>query len=320
MSVRAHATCTSPTRAVHRRHSALAGVGIAGLALALTLTGCFGPGGEPTPEPSQTNTATAPPSGTPADAGSGTATATATGGTGPESSPVATEASGTLPSPYPVISDYEGEPRRLDEVYHLECIHALDGEDVPEMTDGEVAEDTKPVWSVQRRQALTEGWKNCPTQMYGTIAIPAVFTVEASPGGGSIERLRIFDADGRQVGGVGLDSTGAAPDGTELIQVMGTAGGDHLASPAYGDETPYLRTMVARTGSGHQLLIDLVSAPEGVDPHSLEVWDLAAGGEDRHLVYASIPLDSLADASEAADSELHAVLESMVGSYTVPAQ
>jgi hypothetical protein len=187
MSVRAHATRTSPTRTVHRRPAALTGLGIASLALALTLTGCFERGGEPTPEPSQTITATASPSGTPADTGRGTATATATGGT---------EASGRLPSPYPVISDYEGEPRRLDEVYHLECIHALDGEDVPETTDAEVAEGTKPVWSVMGTQALTEGWKSCPTQMYGTIAIPAVFTVEASPGGGSIEHLRIFDADG----------------------------------------------------------------------------------------------------------------------------
>jgi hypothetical protein len=318
MSVRTRTPNAGTTRTIGHHHSARAGAGLAGLALTVMLTGCFDRGGEPAPEPSQTTTLTATASGSETDAAS--ATATATGSAGPESSPAATEAAAELPSPDLEMTDHEGEPRRLEDVYHLECIHALDGEDVPETTDAQVAEGEKPVWSVMHIQSLTEGWKSCPTQMYGTIAIPAAFSVEATPGGGSIERLRIFDADGRQVGGVGRDAAGVAPEGAEVVQLLGTRSGDSLYSPVYGDEVPYLRSMVVRTGSGYQLLIDLVSAPEGVDPRSLEVWDLAAGGEDRDLVYASIPLASLADASEAADSELHAVLESMVGSYTVPVQ
>lgn len=305
-----------------RTTTARAGAGVAGLALTLLLTGCFDRGGEPTPEPSQTVTATATPSGTPTDATSPavsvTPTATTDGSTEPESSPDPTEAAGDLPSPDLEVTGHEGEPRRLEDIYHLECIHALDGEDVPEMDDAEVAQDEKPVWSVMNTQALTRGWKNCPTQMYGTIAIPSAFSVEASPGGGSIERLRIFDAAGRQVGGVGINATAAAPDGAEVVEVVEVS--EARSSPAYGEEIPYLRSLVVQTGSGYQLMVDLVSAPAGADPETLEVWDLAVGGTTRGLAYASIPLDSPEDADAAADSDLHAVLRSMVGSYTVPVQ
>lgn len=293
--------------------------GIAGLILTLLLTGCFDRGGEPTPGPSQTVTATATPSDTPTGATgpavSATPTATAGGSTEPESSPDPAEAAGDLPSPNLEVTGYEGEPRRLEDIYHMECIHALDGEDVPDWDDAAVARDEKPVWSVQRIQALTEGWKNCPTQMYGSIAIPSVFSVEASPGGGSIERLRIVDAAGRQVGGVGIRVTAAAPDGAEVVEVVEVS--EARSSPAYGEEIPYLRSLVVQTGSGYQLLVDLVSAPAGADPQTLEVWDLAVGST-RDLAYASIPLDSPEDADAAADSDLHAVLRSMVGSYTVP--
>jgi hypothetical protein len=297
MSVR-----TSATRTVHRRQSARAGAGVAGLSLALLLTGCFDRGGEPTPEPSQSLPVTASPSGTPTGTGSATAPASE---------------AGDLPSPDLEVTGYEGEPRRLEDVYHVECIHALDGEDVPETTDAQVAEGEKPVWSVMHTQALTEGWKNCPLQMYGTIAIPAAFGIEASPGGGSIERLRIFDATGRQVGGVGRDAAGAAPEGAEVVEVLEVT--EAAPSPIYGEEVPYLRSLVVKTGSGHQLMVDLVSAARGEDPETLEVWDLAAsGGSTRDLVYASIPLDSPEDAEEASDSDLHGVLRSMVGSYTLP--
>lgn len=293
-----------------RTTTARVGAGVAGLALTLVLAGCVDRDGEPTPEPSRTVTATATPSGTPS--------ATADGSTEPEPSPDPADPAGDLPSPDLEVTGYEGEPRRLEDIYHLECIHSLDGKDVPDMEDAEVPQGKKPVWSVQRTQALTEGWKNCPTQMYGSIAIPEVFTVEASPGGGSIERLRIVDAAGRQVGGVGLDTTAAAPDGAEVIEVVEVS--EARSSPAYGEEIPYLRTLVVQTASGYQLLVDLVSAPAGEDPQTLEVWDLAAGGTTRDLVYASIPLDSPEDADAAADSDLHAVLRSMVGSYTVPVQ
>lgn len=288
-----------------------AGAGLAGLTLTLLLTGCFDRGGEPTPEPSQTITATATPSGT------ATGATTPAVSTEPESSPGPTDAAGDLPSADLEVTGYEGEPRRLEDIYHLECIHALDGENVPDREDAEVARDEKPVWSVMNTQALTRGWKSCPTQMYGTIAIPEAFTVEAAPGGGSIERLRIFDAAGRQVGGVGIKTTAAAPDGAEVVDVLEVS--EARSSPAYGEEIPYLRTLVVQTESGYQLMVDLVSAPAGADPQTLEVWDLAVGGT-RDLAYASIPLDSPEDADAAADSDLHAVLRSMVGSYTVPVQ
>lgn len=288
-----------------------AGAGLAGLTLTLLLTGCFDRGGEPTPEPSQTITATATPSGT------ATGATTPAVSTEPESSPGPTQAAGDLPSADLEVTGYEGEPRRLEDIYHLECIHALDGENVPDREDAEVARDEKPVWSVMNTQALTRGWKSCPTQMYGTIAIPEAFTVEAAPGGGSIERLRIFDAAGRQVGGVGIKTTAAAPDGAEVVDVLEVS--EARSSPAYGEEIPYLRTLVVQTESGYQLMVDLVSAPAGADPQTLEVWDLAVGGT-RDLAYASIPLDSPEDADAAADSDLHAVLRSMVGSYTVPVQ
>ncbi|MDI3329174.1 MAG: hypothetical protein QJR09_00360 [Micrococcus sp.] len=328
MSVRTRTASTGAARTTGHRHCTRAGAGVAGLALALMLTACADRGAEPAPEPSQTITATASPSGTPRGTGGATATvptttsATASSATtAPVSSPAATEAAGTgdLPSPDLETAEYDGEPRRLEDVYHLECIHALDGEDVPENTDAEVAEGTKPVWSVMHTQALTDGWKNCPTRMYGTIAIPAAFSVETTPGGGTIDRLRIFDAQGRQVGGVGVDVTGAAPEGAEVIEVVEVTEDDF--SPSYGGEVPYLRSLVVKTGSGYQLMVDLVSAPEGTDPETLEVWDLAAyGGASRELVYASIPLDSPEDADEAAASELHAVLRAMVGSYTLPVQ
>lgn len=288
-----------------------AGAGLAGLTLTLLLTGCVDRGGEPTPEPSQTITATATPSGT------ATGATTPAVSTEPESSPGPTDAAGDLPSADLEVTGYEGEPRRLEDIYHLECIHALDGENVPDREDAEVARDEKPVWSVMNTQALTRGWKSCPTQMYGTIAIPEAFTVEAAPGGGSIERLRIFDAAGRQVGGVGIKTTAAAPDGAEVVDVLEVS--EARSSPAYGEEIPYLRTLVVQTESGYQLMVDLVSAPAGADPQTLEVWDLAVGGT-RDLAYASIPLDSPEDADAAADSDLHAVLRSMVGSYTVPVQ
>lgn len=288
-----------------------AGAGLAGLTLTLLLTGCVDRGGEPTPEPSQTITATATPSGT------ATGATTPAVSTEPESSPGPTQAAGDLPSADLEVTGYEGEPRRLEDIYHLECIHALDGENVPDREDAEVARDEKPVWSVMNTQALTRGWKSCPTQMYGTIAIPEAFTVEAAPGGGSIERLRIFDAAGRQVGGVGIKTTAAAPDGAEVVEVLEVS--EARSSPAYGEEIPYLRTLVVQTESGYQLMVDLVSAPAGADPQTLEVWDLAVGGT-RDLAYASIPLDSPEDADAAADSDLHAVLRSMVGSYTVPVQ
>jgi hypothetical protein len=223
----------------------------------------------------------------------------------------------TLPSADLKFGPYTGTPRRLQDIFHLECIHALDGEDLPEREDAKPAPGQKPVWSVHHQQKLTQGWKVCPTRMYEQIAIPAAFNVQAQAGDGShISRLRITDGAGQVVGGFQDNVTGSAPARTELVEVLEIA--ELPTVPSTEGEIRYLRTLVVDTRSGPQLLIDQVSAPAQADPASLKAWDLAAGGDRRALVYASIRLDTPDDGRQMATSDLAEVLRSMVGSF-VPA-
>jgi hypothetical protein len=316
-----------PARATrHRPGTACLALGATAL-LSLVVTGCSG-GAETTPPGGLTASIASPTSAAP-PATSASPSATATTPTASPSvfptAPVASSgtgtgpgASGALPSAQLQQGPYEGEPRRLEDIFHLECLHALDGADLPEREDADVDEGEKPVWSVHSRQALTEGWKACPTRMYEQIAIPAVFTVQAetAQGGGSISRLSITDSDGQVLGGFQDNVTGSAPARTELVEVLGIT--ELPPVPSTEGEIRYLRTLVVDTRSGPQLLIDQVSAPAQADPASLKAWDLAAGGDRRALVYASIRLDTPDDGRQMATSDLAVVLRSMVDSF-VPA-
>jgi hypothetical protein len=288
-----------PARPAHTRARA---VGLVGLALALT--GCGG-GGEPTPESGQTTTAVALPSGNPTGPASTPAS--------PSPTPTATVAAAELPSPDLERSAYDGEPRRLEEIFHLECLHVVDGEDVPETEDGERGAEEIMAWTVHSRDVLTDGWKTCPTQVFESIAIPTSFTVEAEGPRGTVERLRIYDASGELVGGFQDDVTARAPGDAELVQAFEIT--ELPDSPSAQGEVRYLRTLLVTVEGEPQLLIDKVSAPAGTDPESLDVWDLAASPESRDLVYASIALGTVEQAAVAADSELAAVLRAMVDSF-----
>jgi hypothetical protein len=220
-----------------------------------------------------------------------------------------------LPSADLKFGPYTGTPRRLQDIFHLECIHALDGENLPEREDAELAPGRKPVWSVHHQQKLTQGWKVCPTRMYEQLAIPAAFTVQAQAGDGShISRLRITDGAGQVVGGFQDDVTDRAPASARLVKALEIT--ELPWTPATDGEVRYLRTLLVQTGTGPQLLIDQVSAPAGTNPASLKVWDLAAGAGQRDQIYASVRLASVGAAEQTAESDLAAVLRSMAGSYT----
>jgi hypothetical protein len=205
-------------------------------------------------------------------------------------------------------------------VFHLACLEALtlDGESLPETEEWTNPED-KRAWFMYQDTAFTDGWKVCPTQVYGDLKIPAAFGVEAEAGASGVGRVTISDGSGQRIGGVQRDVSGGAPESVEVVEVVEvTELPPHSASSG---ETIYLRSLVVETATGTQLMVDLVSAPAGADPEGLQVWDLAVvGGGQRDVVYASIPLSSAEDAAEAADSELHAVLREMVGSYTHASQ
>jgi hypothetical protein len=233
----------------------------------------------------------------------------------PKVSPKPYAPAGLLPSADLKFGAYTGSPRQLEEIFHLECIHALDGEDIPDREDATLAPGEKPVWSVHNEQKLTQGWKVCPTRMYEQMAIPAAFTVQAdTTDGRAISRLRITGGSGHVTAGFQNDVTGRAPDSTRLLKALEIT--ELPMAPSAGGEVRYLRTLLVDTASGPQLLIDQVSASAGTDPKSLTVWDLVAGPGERDLVYASIRLDTAAGAQQAADSHLADVLRSMVGSFT----
>ncbi|GAA4760750.1 hypothetical protein [Citricoccus nitrophenolicus] len=285
--------------------------------LALTLTGCADSGDAGSSEAGETVPASAQPS----ESTSSSPAATATGGAGgagaedsePEaSSPAATE---DLPSAQLEQSNYEGEPRPLDEVFHLACIEALAGDEQLPETEDQTDPENKRAWFMYQHVAYTDGWKACPTEVYGNLVIPASFSVEAEAGESGLRRISIADPSGQRIGGVERDVTGGAPDAAEMVEVVEIT--EQPEHPAQNGEVGYLRSLVVQSESGTQLMVDLVSAPQDSYPESLEVWDLAVGGgTQRDVVYASIPLESAEDAEEAAASELHAVLRAMVGSYT----
>lgn len=321
MSVRARTTCTAHTTGTVRTgRIARAGVGTAGLALALTLSGCVALSSGPEPEMSETTAATAPASGTVAPTSGAPLTVAPPSSPGTsvtDSTVVPIAAHAGLPAARLERTAHEGEPRRLQDIFHMACLHVLDGEDLPEREGGELMEGQKPVWRVQSTESLTEGWKTCPTQMYEQIAVPAAFRVEAEPGEWGVDRLRIYDATGELIGGFANDVTASVSEDTELVEVYQIS--ELEEHPAADGEARYLRTLLVDAGSGPQVLIDQVSAPPGVDPASLEVWDLAAGGH-RDLVYAHIRLDTLEQGAETAESHLVAVLRTMVGSFNPSVQ
>ncbi|GHD10870.1 hypothetical protein GCM10008096_24850 [Zhihengliuella salsuginis] len=267
-------------------------------ALLLALAGCSGPGGD------------APPTGQAAQ--SSDAGAPSTAGPTPSETPPAWDDAGDLPSADLESSAYEGGPRAVGEVFHAACVRAVDGDDLPETTD---AAEERTAVAIQSTRQLTEGWKACPTQVYESFAVPASFTVEnrgQGVGDGAVDRLDIRDGSGEPVGGFVAVNQSPTPESAELVETLEIT---ELEASPVSEEVRYVRTLLVEAGSGPQLLIDQVSAPAGTDPASLEVWDLAAGPDSRALVYASIRLDDAEQGGEAAESELAAVLQAMVGSF-----
>lgn len=286
-------------------------------AVGLALTGCG------TSEPEASAPATSSTS-APASSSASTSTSSSAADSGTTSgrpSDDGNAAAADLPGVPLERSGYEGDPRPIGEVYHLACLEALAGDAQVPDTEGtgqdEDGELSITPWSTQSGQALTEGWAYCPTETGGGMAIPSTFEVTPDPAneeGGALNGLTIADSTGQQVGGFRADVSGGAPKGAEVVGVL-----DVTEQPDYTgalEETVYLRSLVVEAGSGTQLMVDLVSVPEGTDPETLEAWDLAIhDGDHRVVVYGTIPLDSADGAEEAADSALHEVLREMVGSY-----
>jgi hypothetical protein len=288
-----HSTLPGPFRSFRR--STRDAAGLAAVILAMTLTGCGGPG-------DATPSSTATPSATPSASGSDTASPA------PSAITTAPWDSRDLPSPDLETSAYEGVPRLLADVFHEACLTAVAGENVPTRED----EDTEgiTVWGVHSTVQVTEGWKACPTQVFESIYVPSAFEVREENG-----KLGFYDVAGTLVGGFQADASARAPGDAELVQAFEVT---ELEPMPFTDEVRYLRTLLVDVGGDPQLLIDQVSAPAGTDPESLEVWDLVAGDATdapRHLVYATIDLDTLEQGKQAAASELANVLQSMVASY-----
>ncbi|WP_277245571.1 hypothetical protein [Micrococcus terreus] len=208
---------------------------------------------------------------------------------------------------------YEGEPRRLDDVHHQDCLDAFaDGQQVPER-EGEPDQGVSP-WTAAETTVVPEGWKLCSPGALSSFAVPAHFTPEVELGKGDRVYIRVLDGNGRLIGGLKDVGAGSTSRETGLLRVVDI---QRLPSiTAHGGETAYLRTLVVQARSGPQLLVDMVSAPFGEDPASLDVWDLAISEEGhRALVWAAVPLASPADADQVIDSRLHEVLEQMVSSF-----
>lgn len=208
---------------------------------------------------------------------------------------------------------YEGEPRRLDDVHHQDCLDAFaDGQQVPER-EGEPDQGVSP-WTAAETTVVPEGWKLCSPGALSSFAVPAHFTPEVEMGKGDRVYIRVLDGNGRLIGGLKDVGAGSPSRETGLLRVVDI---QRLPSiTAHGGETAYLRTLVVQARSGPQLLVDMVSAPFGEDPASLDVWDLAISEEGRRaLVWAAVPLASPADADQVIDSRLHEVLQQMVSSF-----
>ena len=208
---------------------------------------------------------------------------------------------------------YEGEPRLLDDVHHQDCLDAFaDGQQIPER-EGEPDQGVSP-WTAAETTVVPEGWKLCSPGALSSFAVPAHFTPEVEMGKGDRVYIRVLDGNGRLIGGLKDVGAGSPSRETGLLRVVDI---QRLPSiTAHGGETAYLRTLVVQARSGPQLLVDMVSAPFGEDPASLDVWDLAISEEGhRALVWAAVPLASPADADQVIDSRLHEVLEQMVSSF-----
>lgn len=208
---------------------------------------------------------------------------------------------------------YEGEPRLLDDVHHQDCLDAFaDGQQIPER-EGEPDQGVSP-WTAAETTVVPEGWKLCSPGALSSFAVPADFTPEVELGKGDRVYIRVLDGNGRLIGGLKDVGAGSPSRETGLLRVVDI---QRLPSiTAHGGETAYLRTLVVQARSGPQLLVDMVSAPFGEDPASLDVWDLAISEEGhRALVWAAVPLASPADADQVIDSRLHEVLEQMVSSF-----
>lgn len=294
------------------------GLSMAGVALTVALAGCGTAGDDPSASAPATTAAPGDGSSEAPTAAPSSSASSASGTADPGGTDGGSETPADLPSTPLETTEYTGEPRPTQEVYHLACLEPLaDGEPIPE-TEGTGQDENGELqvtpWSLQSGQALTEGWAFCPTELMGGMAIPTSFQVTADGGEGQVSGLMIADSTGQTIGGLRRDVSDDAPEGADVVEVLEIEEQPDYA--AAGDETVYLRSLVVGAESGMQLMVDMVSAPEGADPESLEVWDLGVyGGTSRDVVYGTIALESADAAQEAAASDLHAVLREMVGSY-----
>lgn len=208
---------------------------------------------------------------------------------------------------------YTGPPRTIADVHHLPCLEALAGDlEIPEQ-EGEPDQDLTP-WSVAETAPVPDGWKLCKPGTFSSFLVPEMFTVEQDEESGDRTYLKIWDADEKFLGGLKEVGAGSPARQVDLLRVVDIQRAP--SSPAHGGETAYLRTLVVQTRSGPQLLVDLVSAPFGEDPESLDVWDLAVSDRGhRALVWAAVPLASPEDADRVIGSRMHEVLQQMVGSF-----
>ena len=102
---------------------------------------------------------------------------------------------------------YEGEPRRLDDVHHQDCLDAFaDGQQIPER-EGEPDQGVSP-WTAAETTVVPEGWKLCSPGALSSFAVPAHFTPEVEMGKGDRVYIRVPDGNGRLIGG--LKDVGAA--------------------------------------------------------------------------------------------------------------
>lgn len=249
------------------------------------------------------------------------------GGTGasdaPSAEPTPTDPeTGTMAlpaTPLRIESGYDGPPRTIADLHHMACLEAISGgEEIPEKEQHSTQEGIT-AWSVMEQYTISEGWKYCKPGVFDVFAVPSSFVVTAEPAEPGYPTIRIQDAEGQRLGGLQQVPAGHGAGSTELVEVLEI---EKLPeSPAYQGQDLYQRTLVVEGGSGLQLMIDLVTAGEGEDPESLEVWDVDYGPEGKATqLWAVMPLDSAEQASGAMQTQLYEVLYEMVGSFTASVQ
>lgn len=300
------------------------------LSAGLLLTGCASAGDSQASDstsPTDASTESASATVSPTDSASASPSGSGSGSSGSAStspSAGAIDLEQELPSTNlesrDVYEAYDGPPRKFTDVYHQACLEALfDGQEVPEMEPEPGQGGDLTLEAILAGAEVTEGWKQCPPQAMSHFSVPASFAVEVEANERGVNTLRIFDGNGQRIGGLSDAGSGSDPGQTELVEVLEIE--KVTSSPSHDGETAYLRSMVVEGASGPQLLVDQVSAPQGKDPETLEVWDLASGGPTlRTQIWAAIPLESVDDAQQAADSRLHEVLRQMVGSFSPAVQ